>query len=222
MEVLEASKSITQIAVELLDISVHSGVHPRIGVVDVVPYVPLAGSTIDEAIYLRNSYAIWCSDSLNVPCFLYGPERSLPEVRKSAFRTLKPDYGPAKPHISAGAVAVGARGVLVAYNIWLGSTDLRIARDIASEIRCPEIRALGLTVGDFAQVSCNLIEPNRIGPEQVFDKVRALAISRGIDISRAELVGLVPCKILEAISPSRWKQLDLGTDKTIESRVRGV
>src|SRR5690606_8929667 len=119
--------------------------------------------------------------------FVYGPERSLPEVRRRAFVDLAPDAGPPTPHPTAGAVAVGARPVLVAYNLWLAEPDLELARRLARELRSPEVRALGLAVGEEVQVSMNLVAPERVGPADVYDRVAG-----STRIARAELVGLAP------------------------------
>jgi glutamate formiminotransferase len=210
-----APRRVTRAAVEMLDLDGHDGVHPRIGVVDVVPFVPYGDdTTMAEAITARDDFATWAADELGVPCFLYGPERTLPELRRNAFGALPPDRGPARPHPTAGAIAVGARPVLVAYNLWLAEADLDEARRIAAGLRSPAIRALGLAVGDRVQVSCNLIDPASVGPAAVHDRVAAEA-----RIDRAELVGLVPRPVLLAIDADRWAALDLDEDRTIEARV---
>lgn len=208
-----AAQRVTRAAVERLDLARHSGAHPRIGVVDVVPFVPLAGSTMAEAVAARDEFARWAGDELGLPCFLYGPERSLPDIRRGAFTTLAPDTGPREPHPTAGAVAVGARPVLVAYNLWIDAT-VEEARRIASEIRGPALRALGLQVGPGVQVSCNLIQPEALGPAAAFDAVAGRAT-----IVRSELVGLVPASVLAATAPDRWEALDLGPSRTIEARL---
>src|SRR5581483_608418 len=203
-------------AVARLDLRSHAGVHPRIGVLDVVPFVPLAGSTVDEALTARDGFAAWAADALALPCFLYGPERSLPDVRRGAFRTLAPDTGPSDPHPTAGAVAVGARPVLVAYNLWLApGTPVAVARAVAKEMRGQAVRALGLDVGGHAQVSCNLIQPETFGPGAAFD-----AVASRCEVARAELVGLVPATVLAAEPPSRWPELDLDRSRTIEARLQ--
>jgi glutamate formiminotransferase len=198
-------RAVTRVAVERLDIHRHEGVHPRIGVVDVVPFVPMDGSTMDDALRARNEFAAWAQAELALPCLLYGPERSLPEVRRMAF----------EPHPTAGGCAVGARPVLVAYNLWLRDAALADAARIASELRSPQVRALGLAVGDTVQVSCNLVAPLEFGPADAFDAVAAHAT-----IDRAELVGLVPAAVLERAPRERWGELDLGEDRTIEARLR--
>lgn len=210
----DAAQEVARASVGLLYLSNHVGVHPRIGVIDVVPFVPLDGSTIEEAIAARDAFAAWAGSELDLPCFLYGPERSLPDVRRGAFTTLASDTGPSTPHATAGACAVGAREVLVAYNLWLTTSDLSTGRAIAEAVRSPAVRALGLQVGDAVQVSCNLIAPLDVGPAEIYDQVAEQA-----DVARAELVGLVPQEVLRAVPQARWEALGLSEDRTIEARV---
>ncbi|HXH57135.1 hypothetical protein [Iamia sp.] len=213
----QAPRRVTRAAVDRLDLRVHSGAHPRIGVVDVVPFVPLgAASSMIEATAARDRYCAWAAQDLGLPCFTYGPERTLPDVRSRAFAGLDPTTGPHRPHPSAGAVAVGARDLLVAYNLWLVEPDLDGARRIAHALRSPSVRALGLAVGDEVQVSMNLIDPSRVGPAEVWDRVAGQA-----RIHRAELVGLVPAAVLAATPRGRWSELDLDEARTIEARVAG-
>ena len=127
----EAPRRVARVAVDRLDLRRHQGAHPRFGVVDVVPFVPLAGSTMADAETARDRFATWIADELGVPAFTYGRHRSLPELRRRAFRDLVPDTGPGSPHPTAGAVAVGARGVLVAWNPWLAGPDGARAREVA-------------------------------------------------------------------------------------------
>ena len=212
-EVEPAARRVAEAAVAAIDLRSHTGVHPRLGALDVVPFVPLDGAPMARALQARERFARWMAARLAVPCFLYGPERTLPELRRRAFRGLVPDFGPALPHPTAGATAVGARGVLVAYNVWLATADLATARAIAAALRGPAVRALGLAVGDGVQVSMNLIDPARIGPAEAYDLVAAQAA-----VARAELVGLVPRWVLDAVPPSRWAELDLSAERTIEAR----
>ena len=213
----DAPRRLAARAVGRLDIRRHQGAHPRLGVVDVVPFVPLAGATMAEALAARDAFATWCAGELGVPCFLYGPERPLPEVRRRAFRDLAPDAGPPGPHPTAGACCVGAREPLVAYNVWLAEPDLDRAREIAAAVRSPSVRALGVACGDRVQVSMNLVAPTVTGPAEAYDAVAALA-----PVAGAELVGLVPAGVLDHIPPSRWSELDLGPDRTIEARLSGA
>ena len=228
----EAARSVMSTAVRRIDLGDHQGVHPRMGVVDVVPFVPLGPTgRIDTAIDARNRLAAWAGSDLELPCFLYGPERSLPDVRREAFRTLDPDTGPSTPHPTAGATAVGARPLLVAYNIWITVSEgsefdtagaVGLARGIASSIRSPSVRSLGLAVGSGAQVSCNLIEPHATDVATLFDTVSHLVDEAGGDVERAELVGLVPRELLTGVPSHRWAELDLSEEKTIEGRLASV
>ena len=210
-----APPAVIKLAVQRLDLRTHTGVHPRIGVVDVVPFVPLAGSTYDDALRTRDAMSSWIANELQIPVFLYGPERTLPDIRRGAFTVVQPDLGPSEPHPTAGAVAVGARELMLAWNLWLSEPDLDLAKSIASSIRAPGVRALGLQVGDEVQVSMNLIDPLTVGPAEVYDRVTALAA-----IERAELVGLAPQSVLDAVNENRWEQLNLSAASTIESRLQ--
>lgn len=211
---IEAPRILARTAIEHLDISAHEGVHPRVGIVDVVPFVAIEPSTFDDALAARDDFARFAATELGVPCFLYGPERTLPYIRKHAFVDLLPDHGPSKPHPKAGAMCVGARPILIAYNLWLKDSTLDVAKRISKELRSDSVRALGLQVGSHAQVSMNLIAPEVTGPDAVYDFVAARA-----EIDFAELVGLVPARTLARIERSRWESLDLSSDKTIESRL---
>lgn len=211
----DAPRVLARTAIDVCNLDTHHGVHPRIGVVDVVPFVPLQGSTMDDAIAARNDFAQWAARELQVPGFLYGPERTLPDIRKNAWKTLRPDVGPQEPHLAAGAICVGAREPLVAWNMWLRDVDLAHTRQIATQVRSPQIRTLGLQVGEFTQVSCNLIAPDTHGPDVAYDLVAAHT-----RIDRCELVGLLPRATLQKISPDRWEALDLDDTKTIEWRLQ--
>jgi glutamate formiminotransferase len=225
----EAARLVAARTVELVDLSSHVGVHPRFGALDVVPFVPLdvdgspmaSGGDLTPAIAARDRFAQWAGANLRLPCFLYGPQRTLPDLRRHVWITLTPDSGPAAPHRSAGACAVGARGVLLAYNLWLDGGDAAVALAIARALRGPSIRALGLHVGGTGQVSCNLIDPDVVGPVDAYDTVKALARGYGTAIARAELVGLAPQRIVNATPRKRWTELGLDPSLTIESRLEG-
>jgi glutamate formiminotransferase / 5-formyltetrahydrofolate cyclo-ligase len=201
-----AARALTRAAVARLDIHDHQGVHPRIGVVDVAPFVPLAGAPMTDAIAARDAFAHWAETELQLPCFLYGPERSLPEVRRLAAGV--------QGHPTAGACAVGARGPLVAYNLWLARPDIDAARAIARDVRSNDVRALALVVGAHVQVSCNLVNPLVVGPAEIYD-----AVAQRAAITRAELVGLIGRDVLANAPRARWKELDIGDDRTLEARL---
>jgi glutamate formiminotransferase / 5-formyltetrahydrofolate cyclo-ligase len=231
----EAARSVAAVAVEQIDLRSHRGAHPRLGAVDVVPFVPFVPESpfdgpLGPTLGARDRFARWAGAELALPCFLYGPERSLPDVRRTAFRTLDPDTGPRLPHPTAGASAVGARPVLIAYNVWVavrpeggmapGHTSVvELARHVAARVRGPGIRSLGLAVGDSAQVSCNLVDPGRFGVAAAYDAVaRELDLAGGA-VVRAELVGLLPRHALHDVPRHRWAELDLGEERTVEARL---
>ncbi|MGI8936994.1 MAG: glutamate formimidoyltransferase [Iamia sp.] len=212
-----APRRLTRVAVERLDLGDHAGVHPCIGVVDVVPFVALDPTPASEARAARDRFARWAADELALPSFAYGPERTLPDVRRQAFDGLAPTAGPDRPHPTAGAVAVGAREVLVAYNLWLAGAELDLARQVARDLRGPAVRAMGLAVGHEVQVSLNLVRPSEVGPGAAWD-----AVATRVEVARAELVGLVPEAVLRAEPEARWAQLDLSPDRTIEARTAAL
>lgn len=223
-EVEQAVRAVAAEAVARIDLGHHRGAHPRFGAVDVVPFVPLVDGSpltgpggLEPAVAARDRFAAWAAERLGLPCFYYGPERTLPEVRRGAFVTFPPDAGPRRPHPTAGACAVGARPALVAYNLWLVEPDLEAARRTAARLRCPQVRALGLAVGGAVQVSCNLLSPLVVGPADVADDVADI-LGPGA-VARAELVGLAPAAVVAATPPARWAELDLDPGRTVEARL---
>lgn len=247
-EVVEdAARHLVGEAVARIDLRAHAGIHPRLGAADVVPFVPLPGlepaistnssptaTAWSEVLGARDRFADWAGVELGLPCFFYGPERSLPDVRRQAFRSLEPDRGPRDPHPTAGATAVGARPVLVAYNVWIADREDREDRDapegpthatkvacsLAAGLRGSAVRSLGLATGSGAQVSFNLIDPASVSPADVYDAVARGAESNGCSVLRAEVVGLVPAAILDSVPRHRWPELDLAPERTIEARIR--
>jgi glutamate formiminotransferase len=220
-ELVADVESLARSTVERLDLGAHDGVHPRFGVVDVLPFVPLGSATMAQAVSLRDQTARWLADELAVPSFLYGPmpdgtTRTLPDVRRSAFVTLSPDLGPSAPHPTAGATAVGARDVLVAWNIWLAGVDLDEARLLAAQVRGPGVRTLGLEVDGAVQVSCNLVDPVQHTPAEVLDAVSGSLGPEG-SVLRCELVGLAPAAVVEAVPEGRMAELGLSWEATIEA-----
>jgi glutamate formiminotransferase len=206
---VEAVHRVVVEAVARIDLRRHSGVHPRLGAVDVVPFVPFGETTMPEARAARDSFVLWAMHEVALPAIVYDDEGpTLPEVRRWARLRLL-------PHPTAGAVCVAARAPLVAFNVWLASDDLSVARRAASAVRSPTVRALGLPVGERVQVSMNLIDPLRVGPAAAYDAVAAETAVTG-----AELVGLVPDAVLQAVPRPRWDELDLGEDRTVEVRLK--
>lgn len=205
----------TRQALSSVDLRHHHGVHPRLGAMDLLPFVPVLGTGMEVAVETARACAraIWKATS--VPCFLYGeaalgPERALlPIIRKEAFATLAPDVGGPAPHPSAGATVLGAREPLVAYNVILATEDLAVARRIARSIRerdggLPHVRALGFPLASrkAVQVSMNLIRPCVTTLAHVFDAIRSLAAAEDAEIRGAEVVGVIPEAALAGLSPA--------------------
>ena len=210
-------------AYELIDLTGHVGVHPRFGVVDVVPFVALEPTESTEACVQRDQTAQWLSETFAVPVFLYGPlgpgeSRSLPQVRRAEREHATPNWGPPQSSPSRGSCAVGCRALLVAWNLWLEGTSLDQARAIAARLRRPALRTLAFEVGPYVQVSCNLVELTAIRPSQIYDFVLE-HLPSGASILRAELVGLAPSALLAREEPGRWSQLGLSANSTIEARL---
>ena len=200
-------------AVELIDMTRHSGGHPRMGAADVIPFMPVRGVSMDVCVELARGFAKQLADRLDLPVYLYdlaalSPERaSLADVRRGEFEGLRdavargerlPDFGPRKIG-SAGATAVGARKPLVAFNMYLTGGDERAAKDLAREVRessggLPAIRAIGFSVPDrgCVTVSMNLVDHEVTGPRAAFDAVATRARARGMEVLDSEIVGLVP------------------------------
>ena len=215
-----------------ISIDGHDGVHPRLGALDVVPFVALGGTEVERAQAARTAreFGQWWAEMHEVPVFLYGDadpgKRSLPDIRRHAFEIRKPDFGPDAPHPALGATAVGARKPLVAVNLVLGTGDVAIARRIAREIReqnggRPGVRALGFMLESQGrpQVSMNLVDLDRTGLEAACLEVRDLARREHTDVVSVEVVGLVPGAELDRCSDEfrAWARLD--AEITIEARV---
>jgi glutamate formiminotransferase len=221
--------ALARAAAGLAEITGHEGVHPRLGVIDVVPFVAL-DEDHDVAADAAAAFALWAVEELAVPVFFYDDadpkRRSLPELRADAFVKRDPDAGPARPHPTLGAVAVGARPPLVALNCWLDTNDVIVARRLAREVReldggLPGVRALGLLLDSVqtAQVSMNLVDLPVTGIEAAVSQVRRLAAKDDWEITKVEIVGLIPAAELERCSDEfrGWAQLDDAV--TIESRL---
>lgn len=197
-------------AVQMIDLPTHEGAHPRLGAIDVIPFVPVSTDPagMATAVSAAREAARRIADEVGIPCFLYGEAasgRSLPEVRRRAFADLAPDLGGPGPHPTAGAAAVGARGPLVAYNVDLDTDDVALARHIAASIRernggLPHVRALGMALPSrgIVQVSTNLLLPAVTTIGAVFEAVAALAAAAGVDVRGSEIVGLTPRAALPA------------------------
>jgi glutamate formiminotransferase len=217
--VTAALENLIERAVHDIDMDVHEGEHPRIGAVDVIPFIPLGDTTIDACIDLARTFGQRIAARFDIPVYLYAraatrPEREkLADVRRGQYEGLRaeigqrgrePDFGPARLHPSAGAVAVGARPFLIAYNINLDTTDVELARRIARRVResgggLPRLQANGFEVREperghplRAQVSMNLLDYTVTPLWLVWDSVRDLAAEDGVELAESELIGLAP------------------------------
>lgn len=189
-------------AVARIDLGRHEGVHPRLGALDVLPFVPLRGLSLADCAALAREVGQELAARHGLPVFLYEAAaptpRSLPFVRKEAFHTLTPDFGPALPHPTAGAAVVGARGPLIAYNIVLATPDLSVARVLARELRTlpalPGVRALGLRLPSrgLTQVSMNLTRPAETPLLAVFRHIETRALALGTSVVESEVIGALP------------------------------
>ena len=227
--VLAATVALASVAVARIDMRVQRGAHPRIGALDVLPFVPLGSATPGDARDLAREAARRLWEELALPSFLYGdaarsPERRLlARVRRGEFEGLAarrdpPDVGSGF-HPTAGAVAVGARGVLVAFNIELASGDLALAQRIARDVRersggLHTLRALGIALSPTrVQVSCNITDVAATPLDRVVELVRVLAARAGVAVSGTELIGLLPRAALEDLAVRRFECTALpGTD----------
>lgn len=228
-----AMRALADAVAARIDVTTNDGVHPRLGALDVVPFVALPGSTANDAIAAARDFATWVAEAHALPVFFYDDAdargRSLPDARRDAFRTRAPDAGPATPHPALGAVAVGARAPLVAVNCELAHPDVDLARAIAHRVRerdggLPGVRALGLHLGraDRAQVSMNLVALERTGLQAACQAVDDLA--RGADnaVVRVELVGLLPASELARCDADFLAWSGIGPGQTIEARLEGA
>ncbi|GHT28340.1 glutamate formiminotransferase [Bacteroidia bacterium] len=202
------------VAVNLIDLNQHSGVHPRMGAVDVVPFIPIKDCTMDEAVALSKEVAEEVANLYDLPVFLYEKSASashrenLASVRKGGFEGLeakfllpewKPDYGPLHKHPTAGAVTIGARNPLIAFNVNLGTNNLAIAGSIARKVRfigggLRYCKAMGVALEKqgIVQVSMNLTDYTQTSVYRVFELVKVEALRYGVPIVGSELIGLIP------------------------------
>lgn len=229
-------------ATETIDLRQHSGEHPRVGATDVVPFIPLGTTGMSEAVAAARALGERVAQSLKIPVYFYEeaatrPERqNLEAIRRKGFEELrdtigqdaarKPDLGPAEVHPSAGAVVVGARGPLIAYNIYLNSNDVRIAKAIAKAIRQSSgglryVKALGLEIParGQVQVSMNLTNFRKSAIHTVFELVRSIAASHGATITDSEVVGLVPMEALVDSARFYLRMHDFASDQILESKL---
>jgi len=234
-----------QAAMEHLDIRTHQGVHPRVGVADVIPLIPMRDAPLTSLIATSHELAVRIAEELKIPVYCYEaaalrPERApLSFIRNRGWEFLRdaitdplwaPDYGPKALHPTAGACMVGVRFFLIAFNIHLECGDLDIARKIASRIRAtapgglPGVRALGFRLAqqDCVQVSVNLIDFRQTTLEKVFEWVERLATMAGVKIRESELIGLIPEAATIGFDMGRLRLKDWSEDRVLEHRIARI
>ena len=238
--VLEAAVRAAGQAVQLIDLNRHRGVHPRLGALDVLPFVPLEGIGLEECVALAHEAGERIWRELRIPVYFYEaaamrPDRvKLEDVRRGQFEGVReaalddaakrPDIGGPQLHATAGATIVGARKILIAYNINLRSTDLELAKAIAKRVRTsggglPYVKALGLPLESrgLVQVSTNLTDFERTPVHALFAEVQRLAAERNVEIAESELIGLMPRKALEMAAASFLKIANFDSERVIEN-----
>lgn len=229
-------------AVELIDLTKQDGQHPRIGAVDVVPFVPFRNTTLADADRIAKEVAKAAGEQLGVPCFLYeysataSHRENLADIRRGQFEGMAekmknrelwtPDFGPCRPHPTAGATAVGARKLLIAYNVNLNTPDLAIAKAIARRVRYSNggyrcVKAIGVMLKEknMAQVSMNLTDFTTTAMYQAFEAVKMEAKRYGVSIAESEVVGMVPMQALAECAEYYLQIRDFRMEQILENRM---
>ncbi len=231
-----------EVATSRIDLRNHQGEHPRVGAVDVVPFVPIEGASMDDCVALAREVGQAVAERFQVPVFLYEEaataphRRNLEDIRRGQLEGLaermrdplwQPDFGPAAPHPSAGAVVVGARMALIAYNINLGTPDVKIANRIAKAIRHSSggyrfVKAMGVMLKErnVAQVSINMTDYKKTPLFRVFETVRSEAARYGVSVIGSEIVGLVPSEALIDAADHFLRLEDFDPAQILERRIR--
>jgi glutamate formiminotransferase len=229
-------------AIAHIDLGCHDGVHPRIGAVDVVPFVPLQGAAMSDCIDLARSTSALVSERFGVPVYLYeeaaarASRRNLAEIRRGGLEALAtrmrddewlPDFGPPEPHPTAGVSAIGARRILVAYNVNLETDRVEVAKRIAGTIRASgggfdHVKAMGVLLErrGIAQVSMNLTDYHCTPMTTVFDAVVRAAAGEGVTVLESEIVGLVPAEALPPDPVRRLKLSPADAGRVLERRLQ--
>lgn len=231
--------------VELIDMNKHKGEHPRMGAIDVVPFIPITEVSMEECIQLANEFAKEFSEKTNVPCYLYEEaakqekRRNLADVRRGQYEGLKaeigknpekvPDYGPNKIHPTAGATAVGARFYLIAFNVNLGTPTIKIAEEIAKAVRHSSggfryVKAKGFEIKErgIVQVSMNLTNYQKTSIFRVFETIKNEAERYGVPVIGSEIVGLVPLEALADIANHYLRLEKFTVDQVVEKRLLDI
>jgi len=233
--VIESALRAAAVAAERIDLTRQAGVHPRLGAMDVLPFVPLTGASLEDCVSVAHEAGRRLWDELRIPVYFYEAAALRPEhvrlenVRRAESEVKRPDIGGPALHPTAGAVIVGARKFLIAFNVNLRTTDLSVAKSIARQIRTssgglPAVKALGLPLASRGrvQVSMNLTDFEQTPPKVVFAEIARLAANAGVAIEESELIGLIPEKALEGSSPEELMIRDFDRQRILEERLRTV
>ncbi|HVZ60530.1 MAG TPA: glutamate formimidoyltransferase [Terriglobales bacterium] len=227
-------------AAELIDLTRHQGEHPRVGATDVVPFIPLKGVSLEECIALARHVGQEIWRRFQIPVYLYEaaaatPERrNLENIRRGQFEGLRqeitdnparqPDFGDLRLHPTAGATVVGARRFLIAYNIFLDTPDVQIAKQVARAVRfssggLPFVKAMGVKVRGLAQVSMNLTDFEQTSMATAFNRVKSEAFRHGVAVLSSEVIGLIPEKALENTSAGYLQIENFNSSRILENRI---
>jgi glutamate formiminotransferase len=231
-------------AAELIDMEKHAGEHPRVGATDVVPFIPIKNTSIDECITLARELGKDVGEKLGIPVYLYEAaatredRRNLAKVRKGQYEGLKeaiqtdpnrkPDFGPEQLHPSAGAIVIGARMPLIAYNVNLDTNDLDLAKRIATTIRerdggFKNVKALGMEIKErgIVQVSMNLTNYQVTSVYKVYDKIKEMAEDAGVSVVESEVIGLIPLAAMVECAEHYLKANEFRYEQLLEPRIWG-
>ncbi|MGA6983848.1 MAG: glutamate formimidoyltransferase, partial [Candidatus Sulfotelmatobacter sp.] len=230
-------------AAELIDLNVHKGAHPRMGATDVVPFIPIDGVTIEDCVTMARHVGEEIWKRYQIPVYLYEAAAAFPErqnlenIRRGQFEGIrdeiatnparKPDFGEARVHSTAGATVVGARKALIAYNVFLNTTDVEIAKKIAKAVRSSNggmrfVKGAGFLVRGHAQVSMNLTDFEQTPVHRVFEMVKREAARYGVAPMSSEIVGLIPKKALEQAAEWFLQVENFDSSLILENRLAAV
>ncbi len=239
-DVLESILESIKVATKLIDMNKHKGEHPRIGATDVVPFIPISGVSMKECVSLSKKLGVRVAKELKIPVYLYEDSATrkervnLADVRKGEYEGLKkeikinpdrkPDFGPSILHPTAGAVVIGARKYLVAFNVNLDTKDISIGKKIAKKIRERDgglvgVKALGFNVGGFAQVSMNLVDFEKTNFDEAFREIEKWAKMFNVKIKSSEIYGMIPLESITRALRYTYKADTFKSDQILEKRL---
>jgi glutamate formiminotransferase len=241
-QMLDAVFRMIRVATRLIDMEKHLGEHPRIGATDVVPFIPVSGLTMDQCVRMAKTLGRWVGRELKIPVYLYeaaatrSDRVNLADVRQGQYESLKeeiktnpqrkPDFGPARMHPTAGAIVIGARKFLIAYNVNLDTKNVDIAKKIARTVRekdggFPAVKAMGFEIKDkgYTQVSMNLCDYEKTNMGEVFEKIKEEAKKRRVKVINSEIYGLVPLEVLVDLIQKSLQSPDFKKEQILETKI---